>query len=167
MMIVLEGNDSESLHVRLQVAQDQLEALQAENAQLRAENDRLRAGSRPDPASAQLPAAPSHPRGPGELPYADRDSPAPQKIALFRTLFAGRSDIYATRWVSTAGCRAPESSSCRTWPICEAGRWTGPVGGGGWSGCGIATTAVVATGQSPSPTQPAARGKNDRLILMY
>ncbi|TFD46980.1 DEAD/DEAH box helicase [Cryobacterium frigoriphilum] len=30
-----------------------------------------------------------------------RDSPAPDKIALFRDLFAGRTDVYASRWTSS------------------------------------------------------------------
>jgi hypothetical protein len=34
------------------------------------------------------------------LPYAHASSTTEAKIALFRTLFAGREDVYATRWVS-------------------------------------------------------------------
>ena len=33
-----------------------------------------------------------------ELPAVDRSSPSEEKIALFRQLFAGREDVYASRW---------------------------------------------------------------------
>jgi hypothetical protein len=36
------------------------------------------------------------------LPYADHSSPETAKIALFRSLFAGREDVYAYRWENPA-----------------------------------------------------------------
>ncbi|MFE0645949.1 DEAD/DEAH box helicase family protein [Streptomyces sp. NPDC058877] len=39
------------------------------------------------------------------LPYADASSGTEAKIALFRALFAGREDVYATRWVSAKSGR--------------------------------------------------------------
>jgi superfamily II DNA or RNA helicase len=117
MMTVPEEDDLENLRAQLSAVREQIEVLRAENAQLRAENDRLRAGSGPDPAPAQPSAASYRPRGQGELPHADRDSAASQKITLFRALFAGRSDIYATRWVSTRTGR-------KGWSPAEVDRWS-------------------------------------------
>ncbi len=96
--------DQDKLHERLDAAYQQIDTLRAHNTELRAENDRLRAllqleatpPTQP-PLSVELAAVAT----PGRLPYADRDSPAELKIALFRGLFAGRADVYATRWVST------------------------------------------------------------------
>jgi hypothetical protein len=51
------------------------------------------------------PTPPAFDAADGELPYADLASPTEQKIALFRALFAGRTDVYATRWVSTKSGR--------------------------------------------------------------
>jgi hypothetical protein len=72
--------------------------------------------ARPGLAPAQESARPKLPPVPeptppacdaadGELPYADAASPTEQKIALFRALFAGRTDVYATRWVSAKSGR--------------------------------------------------------------
>ncbi|MFZ3475651.1 TOTE conflict system archaeo-eukaryotic primase domain-containing protein [Streptomyces sp. 4.24] len=44
-------------------------------------------------------------RGDGSLSYADASSSTEAKIALFRVLFAGREDVYATRWVSAKSGR--------------------------------------------------------------
>ncbi|RPK81562.1 Transposase DDE domain protein [Streptomyces sp. ADI98-10] len=45
------------------------------------------------------------------LPYADASSGTEAKIALFRALFAGREDVYATRWVSAKSGRTGWSSA--------------------------------------------------------
>ncbi|WP_281157616.1 hypothetical protein [Streptomyces sp. HYC2] len=55
------------------------------------------------PVSEPVPALP--PAGAGGLPYADASSSAEAKIALFKTLFAGREDVYAKRWVSAKSGR--------------------------------------------------------------
>jgi len=52
--------------------------------------------------AASSPAVDRHGAGRGGLPYADRDSPEPVKIGLYRALFAGRSDVYAYRWENQA-----------------------------------------------------------------
>ncbi len=46
------------------------------------------------------PAPATHPAS--GLPFADRGSPEAAKIALYRTLFAGREDVYAYRWENAA-----------------------------------------------------------------
>ncbi len=76
---------------------------------LRAENARLREllGMKAD--AVGTPSADPTPRVPGGgltlfedeaagLPPVDARSSAGEKIALFRALFAGREDVYATRW---------------------------------------------------------------------
>lgn len=103
-------DDPAELRLRLDVA------LQ-ENAELREENDLLRAqlGSpaRTDPEQpsagvgdgepADRPAHPPQPMMATGLPYADASSVPQAKLALFRTLFTGRCDVYATRWVNKKG----------------------------------------------------------------
>jgi hypothetical protein len=70
---------------------DELRALRAEVAELRAAVDQLatpvvdRAGHAP--VATRRPAAPT----------VDRDRIARQRLALFRSLFVGREDVYAQR----------------------------------------------------------------------
>jgi hypothetical protein len=80
-------------------------------ADLETENERLRVRLSSAPGPTRLPASvtdlgirPDKPDSPSEgLPYADgRSSPA-ERIALFRALFVGRTDVYARRWVSKNG----------------------------------------------------------------
>ena len=80
-----------------------------ENELLRAEITRLRGmlgiqeGAPPHPSAAPTPAVPPggltlfEDEAPG-LPQVDAKSSAEEKIGLFRALFAGRDDVYATRW---------------------------------------------------------------------
>lgn len=83
-----------------------LDAALAEIAELREENDRLRQLLRqqasvergliePDRISA-VPGKLSQ----NGLPYADAASPPSEKLALFKALFVGRRDVYATRFFS-------------------------------------------------------------------
>ncbi len=80
-------------------------------AELETENERLRVRLSSPPGPTTLPASvtdlgirPDKPDSASEgLPYADgRSSPA-ERIALFRALFVGRTDVYARRWVSKNG----------------------------------------------------------------
>ena len=104
---------------------DDLTALRAECVRLRAENARLRsqlgltkaeplalprqappatrehAANRRSPAAMALPvAAPSALETDGQVASA---SPVAAKLALFRTLFRGREDVFAVRWQNKAG----------------------------------------------------------------
>jgi hypothetical protein len=90
-----------------------LDAALVEIAELTQENDRLRRqlglhGRHPMPErhapSGDQPVVFGVPR-PG-LPYADASSASEEKLALFRALFAGRTDVYAMRWVSSRTGRA-------------------------------------------------------------
>jgi hypothetical protein len=99
--------DPDELRIRLDVALEENAELHKEIARLRADNARLCSLLGRDsqtvpvgmpPVSEPVPTPP--PDGAGGLPYADASSSAEAKIALFRALFAGREDVYATRWVS-------------------------------------------------------------------
>ncbi|WP_326580835.1 DEAD/DEAH box helicase family protein [Actinacidiphila glaucinigra] len=101
-------NDPAELRIRLDVALEENAELRAKLAALRTENLRLRTrlGMPTDDVPQELPPVPELPAptvvedGQG-LPHVDATSGTEAKIALFRALFAGREDVYATRWVST------------------------------------------------------------------
>lgn len=99
-------DDPVELRIRLDLALEYNAVLEAENAQLKAEIEELRAraGSpRPVQATATAPppsAMTAEPEADGQLPRADHASLPHVKIALFRTLFSGRQDVYARRWTS-------------------------------------------------------------------
>ncbi|UBU12964.1 hypothetical protein [Nonomuraea gerenzanensis] len=113
-----------------------LDAALVEIAELREENDRLKhllrqrvSASREHDAADpdQTSAACVNPPQDG-LPYADVSSPPSAKLALFKALFVGRRDVYATRFFSRKSGRhgwalrrrssgvngtTPSGSSCR------------------------------------------------------
>lgn len=104
--------DPDELRIRLDVALEENAELHEEIARLRADNARLHSLlGRDVPATpAAIPSIPEPvavppPARAGGLPYADASSSADAKIALFRTLFAGREDVYAKRWVSAKSGR--------------------------------------------------------------
>ncbi|MGW0672536.1 TOTE conflict system archaeo-eukaryotic primase domain-containing protein [Streptomyces sp. NPDC002746] len=104
-------DDPVELRIRLDVALEENAELHAKLASLHAENAALRTRLRAPfgTAPAALPPVPEAPALPlpvdGSLPYADGSSSTEAKIALFRALFAGREDVYATRWVSSKSGR--------------------------------------------------------------
>jgi len=81
--------------------QDELVVARAEIARLKEENDRLRL-HRPEAATASVHRSQRAPRlfasTEEVLVGVDGSSPAQDKIRLFRSLFAGRADVYAQRW---------------------------------------------------------------------
>ncbi|MEV6948727.1 hypothetical protein AB0N07_43790 [Streptomyces sp. NPDC051172] len=102
--------DPAELRIRLDVAVE-------ENAALREENRRLRdllgpaaqavpCWDEPSPRQ-QVPSAVEDPAAvpvsPSGLPWADARSTVEAKLALFKALFAGRSDVYARRWAAKSG----------------------------------------------------------------
>ncbi|MFL1382292.1 TOTE conflict system archaeo-eukaryotic primase domain-containing protein [Nocardiopsis protaetiae] len=108
-----EWGDPAELRIRLDLSLQENAELRAEIARLRTENTELR--SRLEPSGTQSPvpgrpfvpdAPPSRPDVHEELPYADASSTTKEKVVLFRALFAGREDVYATRWVSSKSGRA-------------------------------------------------------------
>lgn len=68
---------------------------------LRTQLSRPGADSAPPLPPVPEPSAPAVTVDGSELPYAEARSDTEAKIALFRALFVGREDVYATRWVST------------------------------------------------------------------
>jgi len=109
---------------------DDLTALRAEREQLRAENAHLRSllglsETEPSPAtlaspSAALAAAAPNSPDPG-APVAS-DSPVAAKLALFRTLFRGREDVYAVRWESKAGRSGYAPACAHEWDRAVCGK---------------------------------------------
>ncbi|NWF53369.1 MAG: DEAD/DEAH box helicase family protein [Syntrophaceae bacterium] len=81
----------------------QLEKALEECAFLRAENERLKKmlGLSPEKKDSPVSATPSHPAP--FLPHLSNDSALDAKIALFRSLFRGREDVYPVRWESQKG----------------------------------------------------------------
>lgn len=106
--------------------------LREENERLRRENEALRREigvpaplvegpvSPPAAAPEPLPAPSAEPLGsPPPLPPTTSASPPPVKIALFRSLFRGRDDVYAYRWENErtgrkgyAPARIPNDDRC-------------------------------------------------------
>jgi len=81
---------------------DDLAAILAEVAELRAENARLRGllgfDKRPATSQAEEAWAPTLFGSGAEVAPVDAGSPEQARLACYRSLFAGRSDVYATRW---------------------------------------------------------------------
>ncbi len=103
--------DGESAEVA--VLRAECDRLRAENARLRsllapAEIEPLRAPLRPTAAHA-LGTAPPRPSA-SAVPVTS-GSPVAAKLALFRTLFHGRDDVFALRWQSKGG-RAGYTPAC-------------------------------------------------------
>lgn len=93
--------DRESLEAQLREALAVSDRLRAENTRLAEEVARLRGPAQP----ARVPARPVPLRLPlptGE-PLVTKRSPLSEQVALFRKLFCGREDVYATRWEAPDG----------------------------------------------------------------
>ncbi len=106
--------DPTELLIRLDVLLAENAELRGEIAQLRADNARLRSDLGLPAENSPVRMAPEwetassgleYAEAGHGLPYADANSTAEAKIALFRALFVGREDVYATRWVSSKSGR--------------------------------------------------------------
>ncbi|MGH8226498.1 MAG: TOTE conflict system archaeo-eukaryotic primase domain-containing protein [Steroidobacteraceae bacterium] len=99
--------------VRDDAAEDahaELERLRKEVARLKAENVSLRRQTRLEPTPPSTPSGGLSPRS------------AWEKVALFRSLFAGRTDVYPVRWENAAG-RSGYSPACRNeWVVGICGK---------------------------------------------
>ena len=89
-----------------------VQSLEAEIQTLRAENDRLRSLLGLDQPNRQQTTQPWEPTLFVETQHEaskariDKNSPAELKVALFRSLFSGRDDVYALRWESARSGKA-------------------------------------------------------------
>ncbi|MEV5506533.1 TOTE conflict system archaeo-eukaryotic primase domain-containing protein, partial [Streptomyces orinoci] len=105
-----DWSDPVELWARLDVVLEENAELHEEVARLRAEITQLKkqtpSALRQQPSLLAItePAS-APPRLSGDLPYADASSGTDAKVALFRALFVGRDDVYATRWVSARSGR--------------------------------------------------------------
>jgi hypothetical protein len=95
-----------------------LEALRKKCRELEEENERLRIllaehGVVPSPCRATQSVEPA----------AIKSSlSTPEKIALFRSLFRGREDVYAQRWVSPDGRTGYSPRTARDWQAYNAAK---------------------------------------------
>ena len=103
-------DDPAELRIRLDVALQHNAILAAEIAELR---ERLRVAETAPPSpssrfSARADAMPSasEPARDAKQGRIDASAPIEAKIALFRSLFAGRDDVYARRWTSARSGRS-------------------------------------------------------------
>jgi hypothetical protein len=96
---------------------DDTHALRRENSELRAENDRLRGllgvGTRDEAVSPWEPTLFVEAEDDASNVPVDRNSPREAKVALFRSLFAGRDDVHALRWENTRSGKAGWSPAVR------------------------------------------------------
>jgi superfamily II DNA or RNA helicase len=105
----MQGEDL--LKAKLQKAEAQCERLRAENTQLR-----LRVGEappRPAPVVSQ-PATRDVQKG-RALATVTNSSQPEAKVALFRSLFRGREDVYAVRWEGKNGRTGYSPAGIRDW----------------------------------------------------
>ena len=98
-------NDQDTPSAELAALRALCSRLQDENARLRSLLEATSAGQHslkdiPGPAPASVVPIPSDPKA-GAVVTAV--SPADAKLALFRELFSGRDDVYATRWEGRGG----------------------------------------------------------------
>jgi hypothetical protein len=118
---VLFRPDPQELAEALQRAHAEAARLRQENTRLRRENARLRAQAVPPttarPLAVQLPLV----EAPIAYTVTDRSGTADQ-FTLFQSLFRGREDVYAVRWVAADG-RSGYSPAARSRADREQGRF--------------------------------------------
>src|SRR5579859_2362277 len=110
----MTGNDSGSLPFELP---------EQENARLREENDRLRRLlATHSIAIPQWTPMITSPAKVAESRQVDREERARKRIALFRSLFRGREDVYARRWESADGHSGYSPAAIKNWKAINESR---------------------------------------------
>lgn len=109
-----DGDSTELAAVRAEC-----ERLRAENASLRSLLEPADAGPHPPQDCLRPAAAPGAPDS--EAPLTS-DSPVAAKLALFRTLFRGREDVYAVRWRSRGGRSGYAPACAHEWDRALCGK---------------------------------------------
>src|SRR6266849_3969897 len=101
-------NGSESL---------QFEPQEQENIRLREENARLRRllAVHSIPIPQLVPENPPPTKAVEPAPPVDKEARARKRIAVFRSLFHGREDVYARRWESDDGRHGYMPAAVKDW----------------------------------------------------
>jgi hypothetical protein len=113
-------DDFESLSEKLARATNECERLRQENSRLRELLNQGMPGSHeplvavPQDGSEAL-AAPEGIKTPIPAKTASTELPVAEKIALFRSLFRGREDVYAVRWEAANGKFGYSPASIKDW----------------------------------------------------
>lgn len=106
-----DRNEADAAAARLSAMEADLAALRAENARLRELLGLDRA--QPGQATAWRPTLFTGRNRHDRLDNVDHESSPDTKVALFRELFAGRTDVYARRWENDRTGKAGWSPSVR------------------------------------------------------
>lgn len=106
----MSGQDLDVLHRELSSLRLELERLRADNSRLA----KLLGLTEDNPLPDEQPSPVLFGGLPGQV---DNSSPPQIKVALFRALFAGRTDVYAQRWENTRDGRSG-------WAPASKERWT-------------------------------------------
>lgn len=111
------GND-EILKAELEKAVAECERLREENARLK-----LRVGQAPDTLAPTPNQFSAHNNTQAQASATvTADSPPELKVSLFSSLFRGRNDVYALRWVGRSGRTGYSPAGIREWsPAASAG----------------------------------------------
>jgi superfamily II DNA or RNA helicase len=88
-----------------------------ENRRLKEENDRLRRAliTHGIPVPTEVPASPASPKLLVALPPESKEDRARNRIALFRSLFRGRDDVYSRRWQNPDGRYGYMPAALKDW----------------------------------------------------
>ncbi len=98
------------------VQRARISELEAECARLREENDDLRRRFRiGNAATASGDAIPPPPPSAHRVGALTNSSPAPAKVSLFRSLFRGRDDVFAVRWIGKDGKAGYSPAALKDW----------------------------------------------------
>jgi len=103
------GND-DILKAELEKAVAECERLREENARLK-----LRVGQAPDTRASRAEQASAHNTNVRTSATVTAESPPELKVALFRSLFRGRDDVYALRWEGRGGRTGYSPAGIREW----------------------------------------------------
>lgn len=108
-------NDSGSLR---------FESPEQENARLREENARLRRLLTVHSIAIPqfVPTNPPAPRAAETAPPVDKEERARKRVALFRSLFRGRDDVYARRWEKADGDSGYVPAAIKDWKAINKSR---------------------------------------------
>jgi hypothetical protein len=101
------------------ISNSEIEAIQRQLAELDVQRQQMEARLRelqqaPPRSDAREPAGHDHPRSsrPPLTPTVTNTSPASEKVAVFRSMFAGRTDVFPVRWDNPKSGRSGHAPAC-------------------------------------------------------